>query len=104
MEMHARDRVGGKKGGIHFAEMCSWRGGREGHSRRKEGTCSGEARCHGTGSRPFQLARWGRAGGELAQVGRSQGLQTLIEYLACARCCKYVHKALVMIYALRNSL
>lgn len=64
----------------------------------------GRGGSNGTGSRPFQLAREGLAGGELAQAGRSRGLRTPIECLACARCCKCLHEALVMIYALRNLL
>lgn len=108
MDIHTRDSVGRKKRGIHFAEMGNWHGGREGRPGQKVSTCSGK----GGGQRQGEplvpagrtAKRKGMAEGELAQVGWSQRLQTLIEHLVHARCCECLHKALVMIYALRNSL
>lgn len=88
MEICARASVGTKKGGILLVGMDSW------HQERVKKSCAQ--------ARRSAVARWaiqsnwqeckakawddGTAEGELGWVGRSQGLQTLIEYLACAWC------------------
>lgn len=88
MEICARDSVGTKKGGILLVGMDSW------HQERVKKSCAQAKRS--------ALARWAihsnwqeckakawddsMVEGELGWVGRSQGLQTLTESLACAWC------------------
>ena len=88
MEICARGSVGTKKGGILLVGMDSW------HQERVKKLCAQAKRS--------VVARWAihsnwqeckakawddsMVEGELGWVGRSQGLQTLTESLACAWC------------------
>jgi len=100
MEICARGSVGTKKGGILLVGMDSW------HQERVKKSCAQAKRS--------AVARWAihsnwqeckakawddsMVEGELGWVGRSQGLQTLTESLACAYMGKYSKKEWVYVY------